>query len=588
MTSIPYFYESSAAEVAFLPTLPTNDTPILAGDYLLERWLPLLGPDKYALVCVLRSLCYQNPATDELVTEFSLDLADLAAKIGKSRATVCRLLQRNAQGKIIEEQKDGPPVPSLLNHFVQVLPQQRYSRPHGRKVQAVNRFKVAWTIPPVPGEEASHPSCSSESQNETLKAPQFMPAAYQTKPAAAYACTCPYVQVEMHLENLKMRQQSIVSSLVSEEIPSNERYRTIRERQPGSINSLRKSTPTSSPEKALGGGEASGVSTGQHLSRARQKAPSRPLSRLPKQLEQESPTGFALALAKAERAAGGVLVDLLKHYGDPNPTVGMRTVLVALVEASAPFERLGDLGYLGRNRLRRFQLRGGHIQTTVPGYFINLMRNLASEARGKGWDTARMEREDQLKHEEILRRLAARGKAKPRVGRGAAETEPEAADEEAATEAAPEELVDACEEEAASTASASAYEGHPSSIALEPASFLPEGVAVAEAAVVATWRDHMPDPQGGQPRAVSMLWGFVCEALQPQMNLPLQRQLDALTPKWDATRPRTLLLLCSTAYAARAAELQLRRDIESQLSKLLSRFFNQLQVVYVPKPEESA
>lgn len=61
MTSIPHFYVASAAEAAFLSTLPTCNAQEVAGDYLLERWLPLLGPDKYALVCVLRNLCYQNP-----------------------------------------------------------------------------------------------------------------------------------------------------------------------------------------------------------------------------------------------------------------------------------------------------------------------------------------------------------------------------------------------------------------------------------------------------------------------------------------------------------------------------------------------
>jgi hypothetical protein len=109
MNSIPHSYELGTAQVAPLPNTPANSMQGEAGDYLLERWLPLLGPDKYTLVCVLRNLCYQNPATGELVTEFSLDLAELAAKIGKSRATVCRLLQRNAEGVIVEAQPDGSP-----------------------------------------------------------------------------------------------------------------------------------------------------------------------------------------------------------------------------------------------------------------------------------------------------------------------------------------------------------------------------------------------------------------------------------------------------------------------------------------------
>ncbi len=122
----------------------------------------------------------------------------------------------------------------------------------------------------------------------------------------------------------------------------------------------------------------------------------------------------------------------------------------------------------------------------------------------------------------------------------------------------------------------------------EPASFLPEGVEVVEAAVVATWRDHLPGPQNGQLRAVSMLWGFVRDAISDHLTIARRSQLDTLTPKWDAIRPRTLLLLCETTWAARAAELTLRREIEPQLGKLLSDLFDEMQVVYAPGWEARA
>lgn len=586
MPSIPHFDVSSTAQVATLPKAQATSSQRDAGDYLLERWLPLLGPDKYALVCVLHNLCYQNPASGELVTEFSLDLAELAAKIGKSRATVCRLLQRNAEGVIVEGKPDGRPVPSLLNEFVQVLPQQRYSRTHGRKVQAVNRFKVTWPIPLVPGEESSVATRSSESQNETLRAALGPAATFQWNPALACACACPYVQAEAGVENLKMRRQRIVSSLVPEEITSHGIYRTIRERQPDRVVVLRKSETTPSPEKALGGGEAGAATNEQRSEREGWRASRRTPSRLSRPPEQEPPAEFALALAEAEQVAGGVLVDLLQQYGDPNPLVGMRTILVALVEAGAPKERLGDLAYLGRNRLRRFQLRGGHIQTTVPGYYINLMRNLANEARGKDWEAARMEREDRLKHEEILCRIAARGMVEPDARRGAGRSEPEQDEEvaEAIRAAAPEEPRETGAEEAPPPASAPP-EAAPLPIPA-PASFLPDEVEVAEAAKVATWWDHLPDPRDGQLRAVSMLWGFVRDAISDHLNVARRSQLEALTPKWDATRPRTLLLLCAMTYTARAAELSLRREIEPQIRNLLSDFFEEMQVVYAPGLEE--
>ena len=71
------------------------------------------------------------------------------------------------------------------------------------------------------------------------------------------------------------------------------------------------------------------------------------------------------------------------------------------------------------------------------------------------------------------------------------------------------------------------------------------------------------------------------------MNIARRTQLKALVPKWDATRPRTLLLLCKTTYGARAVELNLRREIEPQLGRLLSHFFDEMQVVYAPGQEES-
>lgn len=45
-------------------------------------------------------------------------------------------------------------------------------------------------------------------------------------------------------------------------------------------------------------------------------------------------------------------------------------------------------------------------------------------------------------------------------------------------------------------------------------------------------------------------------------------------------------LCCVGRLAARAAEMQLRRDIEPQIGKLLSRFFDDFQVVFAPGREQ--
>ena len=116
----------------------------------------------------------------------------------------------------------------------------------------------------------------------------------------------------------------------------------------------------------------------------------------------------------------------------------------------------------------------------------------------------------------------------------------------------------------------------------EPAYYLPDDVDVADATTIATWQDFIPDPRDARLRRVSMLWGFVREAIRDHLNTARRSQLEVLVPKWDATRPRTLLLLCHTTHGARLAEQTLRREIEPQIGKLLPDYFNEMQVVYAP------
>src|SRR5579871_2439719 len=180
--------------------------PILVGDYLVERWLPVLGPDKFALVCALRSLCYHDPATGEFITEFALDLAALAAKAGLTRSKLCRLLKRDKQGVILDAQPDGTTCKSWLNLFVTVRPDRRYSPEHGREIQTRNTYCVTWRVPPVPGDEAYYALLCSASQIEIQKPATGTPAHPRATAVHASAATCLY-ETPAHLENLTMRQQ---------------------------------------------------------------------------------------------------------------------------------------------------------------------------------------------------------------------------------------------------------------------------------------------------------------------------------------------------------------------------------------------
>jgi hypothetical protein len=110
------------------------------------------------------------------------------------------------------------------------------------------------------------------------------------------------------------------------------------------------------------------------------------------------------------------------------------------------------------------------------------------------------------------------------------------------------------------------------SAASEPTSYLPNEVGVANAATVATWQDYLPYPRDSKPRAVSMLWGFVHDALKNRLNIARRVQLEALTSTWDATRSRSLLLRCDILYEVKATKLNLRHEIEPQIDKLLSDF----------------
>ncbi len=128
-------------------------------------------------------------------------------------------------------------------------------------------------------------------------------------------------------------------------------------------------------------------------------------------------------------------MEALREYGDADPVGGMRTILVALVDAGAPVERLRDLVKLGQHRLRRREERGGQIRTQQ-AYFIGILQRLARQAKERGWDVTAMEAEDQAEHANILRQRAMK-----HLGQGRHYIMPEAepAGEAEAEQAAPEE-----------------------------------------------------------------------------------------------------------------------------------------------------
>jgi hypothetical protein len=76
---------------------------------------------------------------------------------------------------------------------------------------------------------------------------------------------------------------------------------------------------------------------------------------------------------------------------DRNPRATRALVVRALADAHVPLEQLAPALYLGRNRVARFQLAGGHIDKTLAGYFLNTMRNVAREGRSFAYDFAKQD-----------------------------------------------------------------------------------------------------------------------------------------------------------------------------------------------------
>jgi hypothetical protein len=266
----------------------------------------------------------------------------------------------------------------------------------------------------------------------------------------------------------------------------------------------------------------------------------------------------AQAPLRVHPQVGATIHQALVDLGGSNPAGGVQTILQALTGVAAPLERMPDLFALGQSRLEQQKEL-----FTIPnptGYLIGIMRNVAVEGMLKGWNVAQMRAEDEVKHAQALR-SAARAEISGLTYEG-----------------------DARPQESASPAAGGWTDVDPRAA---PTPDVPEEVEVADAATVATWHDHLPDPEGGQPRSVSMLWGFVRGEISSGLPIVRRQHLTALTPKWDTARPRTLLLLCRLTYTARAVELTLRREIQPQLDTLLSRFFDTFQVVYAPEQEES-
>ncbi len=538
---------------------------LTAGDYLLRKWLPILGPDLFTLIKVLRSMCYFNRETGELRDQCWPTYETLAAKCGVTRATIGRWLKRDASGQFVWLQKgeDGKKrlVWSPLNLFLQVQRRRRYCAKHQHRVQTSNLYLVALDDPLTPEDEEELKRREAESALLQARAQSHTATSGDPQPDAMSGAT-----------EAQNETQSADSKRASER-----RLKMSREVVPGR-DALNDNFDRTKGERLLASEEKQGTTEAlprprevtqeerqeelspatRHINQAESRERPRRSIRNSKMAKMNSMSAREQALAEATQIAGSMVAALLEDLGASNPAGGTQTILEALVEAGTPLERMGALASLGLNRLRQQLALGNPIENQA-GYYIAIMRDLVLEALVKRWDTAQIEQEDAAKFGQALRSVSAR----------VAKTQ-----EEEATESI-------LAKEASSSVDEVAEADH-----VDPISgadlYLPDGVALLEEAELATLSDYLPDPSTGQPRTLSMLWGFVREALRPCLNLSRRQHLDALIPKWDPTRPRTLFLLSNTTYTARFIEQVLRPELQQQIGKLLLHYFDEMQVAYAP------
>jgi hypothetical protein len=336
-------------------------------DYLTRKWQPREGPLFVALIRALRSHCYYNRETGEVRTSCFPSLQTIADECGVSRRTVCRLLQRD---------KDGVFINRSLERFIRVIPRKRYDAKGQRQVQTSNLYMVCMDDPCTPEddylvelkerelEEAMRHT--SECQSGTLKGVS-----------------------DCHPQSSAKTAQEISSSKV---VTTNPVSFDLHERL---VESGQRNTPFERYEEMR---YESSERVGPRTNRVESSKGSEDQFRRSSHLSKEK-----MVLNEEQEAASSVIYSLLQEYGDENAGIGSKIILKALIDAHAPDEKLIDLAYLGRARLRRFQMRGGHVENKA-GYFVNLMRSLAKEAKRRHWDVEQIEEEDKKQHEKAVKR----------------------------------------------------------------------------------------------------------------------------------------------------------------------------------------
>jgi chromosomal replication initiation ATPase DnaA len=112
--------------------------------YFHQQWLPLLGPDLWLLIWEMRTRCYRDWKTGQVVRDtFEATHAELAEAVGMSERTVWGLLHP----------KDSQKRTFLDKFIIRNETKRRYSRKHGGTVNEKTIWKIRLDDPLTPEDE---------------------------------------------------------------------------------------------------------------------------------------------------------------------------------------------------------------------------------------------------------------------------------------------------------------------------------------------------------------------------------------------------------------------------------------------------
>ena len=380
----PFFYNALRAVTGY--------------NYLIRSWLPREGPLFVAFIQVMRDQCYYNAQTGEVRNTCFPEVATLAGKCGVSRATIFRLLARDDEGRFIN--------PSL-GRFLKIIRRRRYDPELQREVQTSNLYLVAMDDPVVPEDDELLAEKEAEiaaivameaAEEEKRKHRRKSESHFET-PNTVANCD-PDSSRKLRHEKSTPKEKLTLSGDIPRSTPKD----TLHIAHTAIGNELQnpdlqtQAYTAWSPNKTSDSIETDPIGS----ERKRKISGGTPYQGV---VSSEILTEREIKLIQAEEEAGGVIASILEELGDANVPTGVHIILNALVGADAPEDALVPLAYLGRDRLNRFRYRGGQVENK-PGFYTNLMRNLAYEAKAASWDVERMQAKDLARHNKALEKAS--------------------------------------------------------------------------------------------------------------------------------------------------------------------------------------